>query len=63
MSSEEKKSEAIDKPSKESEKENEIEDSGLAQFKEETLQKCILEKALTRPEANCCTYNKRYITQ
>ena len=63
MSSEEKKSEAIDKPSKESEKENEIEDSGLAQFKEETLQKCILEKALTRPEANCCTYNKGYITQ
>ena len=63
MSTEEKKEETIDKSSKEKEKENEIEDSGLAQFKEETLQKCIIEKALTRPEANCCTYNKGYITQ
>ena len=61
MSSEEKKVETCEKPSKE--KEEEIEDSGLAQFKEEALQKCIIEKALTRPEANCCTYNKGYITQ
>ena len=61
MSSEEKKAETSDKSSKE--KENESEDSGLAQFKEETLQKYIIEKALTRPEANCCTYNKGYITQ
>ena len=61
MSSEEKKVETCEKSSKE--KEEEIEDSGLAQFKEEALQKCIIEKALTRPEANCCTYNKGYITQ
>ena len=61
MSSEEKKEEIINKPLKE--EENEKEDSGLAQFKEEALQKCILEKALTRPETNCCTYNKGYITQ
>ena len=45
------------------EKENESEDSGLAQFKDETLQKCIIEKALTRPETNCCTFNKGYINQ
>ena len=61
MSSEEKKIETCEKSSKE--KEEEIEDSGLAQFKEEALQKCIIEKALNRPEANCCTYNKGYITQ
>ena len=61
MSSEEKKAETCEKSSKE--KQEEIEDSGLAQFKEEALQKCILEKALNRPEANCCTYNKGYITQ
>ena len=61
MSSDEKKAETCEKSSKE--KEEEIEDSGLAQFKEEALQKCIIEKALNRPEANCCTYNKGYITQ
>jgi len=63
MTSEEKKAENSDKSSKEKENENESEDIGLAQFKEEALQKCILEKALNRPEANCCTYNKGYITQ
>ena len=62
MSSEEKKSETIEKSTMK-EKSDENEDSGLAQFKEETFQKFIIEKALTRPEANCCTYNKGYITQ
>ena len=44
------------------EKEDE-EDPELTQFKEEALKSCIIEKALCRPEANCCTYNKGYITQ
>ena len=39
------------------------EDPGLAKFKEEALQNYIIGKALLRPEANCCTYNKGYITQ
>ena len=64
MTSEEKKEESAEKTSKDKENENEKEeDSDLIKFKEEALQKCILEKALTRPEANCCTYNKGYITQ
>ena len=63
MSSEEKKIETNENSSKEKEKEEENEDSGLAQFKDEALQKCIIEKALNRPETNCCTYNKGYITQ
>ena len=62
MSSEEKK-EVNENPIKEKEKEEENEDSGLAQFKDEALQKYIIEKALNRPETNCCTYNKGYITQ
>ena len=36
---------------------------GLQEFKENTLIKLVIEKALSRPEANCCTYNKGYITQ
>ncbi len=36
---------------------------GLKEFKEKTIQKLVIEKALLRPEANCCTYNKGYITQ
>ena len=39
------------------------EDSGLAQFKEKALHNYIIEKALSRPETNYCTYNKGYITQ
>jgi len=41
----------------------EKEDPGLAEFKEVALKNCILEKALSRPEANCCTYSKGYIQQ
>ena len=41
----------------------EAEDPGLKQFKEEALQNYKIEKALSRPEANCCTYSKGYITQ
>lgn len=41
----------------------ENEDPGLAEFKEVALKNCILEKALSRPEANCCTYSKGYIQQ
>ena len=48
---------------KDNNKNNESEDPELIQFKEEALQKCIIEKALSRPETNCCTYNKGYITQ
>ena len=46
-----------------SQKEKEKEDPGLAEFKEVALKNCILEKALSRPEANCCTYSKGYIQQ
>ena len=57
MSSEQNKSGSETKNSKDTE------DPGLAQFKEEALQNFIIEKALLRPEANCCTYNKGYISQ
>ncbi len=57
MSSEENKSGTETKDSKNNE------DPGLTKFKEEALQNYIIEKALLRPEANCCTYNKGYITQ
>ena len=46
-----------------SEKKQEKEDPGLTEFKESALRNCILEKALSRPEANCCTYFKGYIQQ
>ena len=59
MSSDQNKSSSETKNSKE----NENEDPGLAKFKEEALQNYIIEKALLRPEANCCTYSKGYITQ
>ena len=59
MSSEQNKSGSETKNSKE----NENEDPGLTKFKEEALQNYIIEKALLRPEANCCTYSKGYITQ
>lgn len=39
------------------------EDPGLTEFKEEALKTSIIEKALARPEANCCTYDKGYISQ
>ena len=57
MSSDSQKNGSETKDSKQSE------DPGLAQFKEEALQNYIIEKALLRPEANCCTYSKGYITQ
>ena len=57
MSSDSQKNGTETKDSKESE------DPGLAEFKEVALQNYIIEKALLRPEANCCTYNKGYITQ
>ena len=57
MSSEQNKNGTDTKDSKESI------DPGLAKFKEEALQNYIIEKALLRPEANCCTYKKGYITQ
>ena len=53
MSSEQNKSSSEAKNSKE----DESEDPGLAKFKEEALQNYIIEKALLRLEANCCTYN------
>ena len=57
MSNEQSKNGTETKDSKETE------DPGLKQFKEEALQNYIIEKALSRPEANCCTYSKGYITQ
>ena len=57
MSSDSQKNGSETKDSKETE------DPGLKQFKEEALQNYIIEKALSRPEANCCTYSKGYITQ
>ena len=57
MSSEQNKNGSDTKDSKESI------DPGLEKFKEEALQNYIIEKALLRPEANCCTYKKGYITQ
>ena len=57
MSSDQNKNNSDTKDSKESI------DPGLAKFKEEALQNYIIEKALLRPEANCCTYKKGYITQ
>ena len=52
-----------DKKSPSLEKEITQEDPGLTEFKEEALKTSIIEKALARPEANYCTYDKGYISQ